>query len=517
LLDFNPILVGHVEPDPNPTTVANVWRSKEPVGRGGSHRILGAERRSAPEAKLTPVVAVREHDERLLVANEPGWFSVAHPLGDFGKRQANSAQLLEPLGFIHEMSLSVSPKGFYSLYRRARMVRPKMKRGLLFTLSFWLVGAAVIRGTLLMPHYCPPVSPESAIFAARESAGWIERAQNADGTYVYEYDRKANREPGGYNVVRHAGVTMSLYQLAAAGDLSVLAAADHGMQYMIDHLYRHDDWAAFQNPDDGAVQLGASALMLDALMQRRVATNEPRFDELSREVARGLLALQLDDGAFLNRWDPSTAAPVPDDRSKYATGEAFWGLTLMHRFFPGEGWDTFAYKTADYLALSRDEYEHQKFPPWADQWASYGFGEMADWPLQDYHIAYARSLAERFGFLVRVESQRRDNWFSKALHGRQARAAGMGTWVEGLTSLYRLAAIDPRMADMKDKIAERIDCGAGMLADRQVSENIAGRTANPERTRGAWFTNDITRMDDQQHALSALLRSAPILATRENR
>ncbi len=391
-----------------------------------------------------------------------------------------------------------------------------MKRGLLFTLSVWLVGATMIRATLLMPHQCPAVTPGAAIVAARESASWIERAQLEDGRYVYEYDRATDSEPGGYNVVRHAGVTMSLYQFAAGGDLSVLPAADRGMDYMVEHLYRHDGWAAFQNPDDDGVQLGASALMLAGLMQRRIATGDPSFDTLSRQLARGLVALQLEDGAFLNRWDARTGAPVPGERSKYATGEAFWSLTLMHRFFPGEGWDGYALKTADYLALKRDDYEDQKFPPWADQWAAYGLGEMANWPLEDHHIVYARSLAERFGFLIRVESQRRDNWFSKALHGRQARAAGMGTWVEGLTSLHHLAATDPRMADMERKLAERVDCGAGMLAERQVSPEESARTPNPDRTRGAWFTYDITRMDDQQHALSGLLRAAPIIAHRES-
>ncbi len=388
-----------------------------------------------------------------------------------------------------------------------------MRRGMLLTLTVWLVGAAVLRTTLLMPHLCPAVDSSSALLAARQSADWIEAAQFDDGTYVYEYDRGRDSEPGGYNIVRHAGVTMSLYQLAAAGDASVLPTADRGMQYMIDNLYRHDDWVAFAVPPD-YVQLGASALMLDGLMQRRLATGDTRYDELSRQVARGLLALQQEDGSFLNFWDTLNEQPFPNERSKYATGEAFWGLTLMHRFFPGEGWDVYARKTADYLSFNRDAYEHQKFPPWADQWAAYGLGEMASWPPSENNIAYARTLAERFGFLIRVESQRRDNWFSRLLHGRQARAAGMGTWVEGLNSLYALATTDPRMADMAPKIAERIDCGAGMLAARQVSPAAAKKTTNPGRTSGAWFTNDVTRMDDQQHALSALLNAAPILDDR---
>ena len=41
--------------------------------------------------------------------------------------------------------------------------------------------------------------------------------QQPDGRYLYEYDRATDEARPGYNIVRHAGVTMSLYQLAAVG------------------------------------------------------------------------------------------------------------------------------------------------------------------------------------------------------------------------------------------------------------------------------------------------------------
>lgn len=386
-----------------------------------------------------------------------------------------------------------------------------MRRPLLFTVAVWLVGAVLLRGTFMAPQFCPAIDAEGALVSARLAATWIENNQRADGTYLYEYRLEDNADLGGYNVVRHAGVTMSLFQLAAGGDLTVLPAADRGLGWMNRNLYRNNGWVALQNPADGGVQLGSSALMLAGVMQRRFATGDNRYDELARSLARGLLVLQLPDGAFLNRWNPAANAPIPGERSKYATGEAFWALTLMHRAFPGEGWDRPARLTADYLALHRDDVEQQKYPPWADQWAAYGLGEMATWPLEEHQVEYARRLAERFGLLVRVESQRRDNWFSKLIHGRQARAAGMGTWVEGLTSLHRVAAVDPRMSDLEGKIAERVSCAAGMLADRQYSAPEAARFEAPLHVEGAWFTEGITRMDDQQHALSGLLYSAPII------
>ena len=388
-----------------------------------------------------------------------------------------------------------------------------MLRGLAGVLGIWAAGAVMLRAVIVPAQVCPPVTADQALDSARESAAWIERAQKPDGSYLYEYNRDTGAESPDYNVVRHAGVTMSLYQLAAV-EKSVLPAADRGLAWMDDNLARYDGWAALRDPRSGGIELGGSALMLAGLTQRRLATGDMRHDPLMREVARFILVMQQDDGSFLLRWLPSTGAPQPGLRSKYATGEAFWALAMMHRIFPSEGWDVPVRKVADYLSLYRDEVEEQKFPPWADQWAAYGLAEMAAWPgdgphLNEGTVTYVRSLAERFGFLVRVESQRRQNWFSDAFHGRQARAAGMGTWGEALDSLWRLAEDDARLADIREKVGERAVCAAGMLAERQV---ISGNPAKP--LVGGWFTKGVTRMDDQQHALSALFLSREVIEAR---
>ena len=392
-----------------------------------------------------------------------------------------------------------------------------MVRGLAAVFGVWMVGAAFLRTVVVPAQACPPVTAAQVLEGARAAAGWIERAQQPDGSYTYEFNAVNGTYSAEYNSVRHAGVTMALYQLASI-DPSVLPAADQGLEWMQVHTARHEDWAALQDPVDGTIELGADALMLTALAQRRIATNDPQYDPLMHEVARFILVMQQDDGSFLLRWLPQTGAPDPSERSKYATGESFWALALMHRLFPAEGWDKPARKVADYLSLHRDTVEKQKFPPWADQWAAHGLAEMAAWPgpgpqLNEANVTYARSLAERFGFLVRVESQRRDNAFSDLIHGRQARAAGMGTWGEGLDSLWRLAGLDPRLADVRAKIGERAACSAGMLAERQVKPGDPNSGPDVPRL-GGWFTEGVTRMDDQQHALSALLRSREILDSR---
>jgi hypothetical protein len=53
-----------------------------------------------------------------------------------------------------------------------------------------------------------------------------------------------------------------------------------------------------------------------------------------------------------------------------------------------------------------------------------------------------------------------------------------------------------------------VRCGAGLLAERQPDRRDAAAWESPSLVEGAWFRYDVTRMDDQQHALSGLLVAA---------
>ena len=377
------------------------------------------------------------------------------------------------------------------------------------TLALWIVVGVALRVTVIHAEYCPAIEADDAHQAAVAAGDWLVRNQAADGTYVYEYDRRTDEYSSDYNVVRHAGVTMSLYQLVGAGEDSFLPTADEGLALMRANLLEAGDGLAFKQPNGSRVSLGASSLLLAALAQRRIATDDPVHDELMRSVGRFLLELQRPDGSLLAEWDISANAPFPDFTSPFATGEAFWALAMMHRIFPDEGWGESAKAVGIYLSRERDEVEGFSFPPWADQWAAYGFTELVSWELEDREVEYVRSLAERFGFLVRVEARRTGSTFSNALHGRQARAAGLGTWVEALGSLWALSQADPRLGDLTADIGLRGVCAAGMLADRQLA--AGNEAAAGDALAGAWFTEGRTRMDDQQHALSGLLLVERIL------
>jgi hypothetical protein len=138
--------------------------------------------------------------------------------------------------------------------------------------------------------------------------------------------------------------------------------------------------------------------------------------------------------------------------------------------------------------------------------------------LPDSYIEYARALAWRWGLVVRSESQKASEPLGDYIRGPSVRGSGVGTWAEGLSSLWRLAVVDDRLADIRPQLEERAVCIAGILADRQVDEEEAQEYGRPELARGAIFASKgDTRMDDQQHVFSGLLYIGDIIDGRTER
>jgi hypothetical protein len=378
------------------------------------------------------------------------------------------------------------------------------RRRIVGTAAVWLLGFGVLRLSLLAPERCPSATPAEVLASASAAGGWLAAGQRPDGRYLYEYDRSTGRPIPGYNLVRHAGVTMSLYQLAAAdrgdGRARALAAADAGLEHMLHRLEPAGTGRALVERGSAAARSGASALMVAALLDRRQVTDDDRHDDVLRALGRFLAGAVGPDGhvpADIDVDSGERGAP-----SRYSTGEVGWALARLHTVFPSEGWDAPARRVAQYLATERDEVEDLTPAPWPDQWAAYLLAELAPDGLSPEESAYARRLAERMGPIIRFESQK-GGW-PVPFGDVRARGAGLGVWVEGLGSLAGVAVLDPRLADLRPAIDERLSCGAGLLVERQVVDG------DPNEA-GAWFRDDVTRMDDEQHALSGLLAAGGML------
>ena len=364
-------------------------------------------------------------------------------------------------------------------------------------LSILLVGGAVLRVAVVPAEVCPPVTAPQVRAAIGGATEWLVSGQDESGRYRYGYDREAEEVNRSYNFARHGGVTMSLYQ--AHADLGIpgaLAAADRGLGFALDSIHEGPGWMAWR--PGGDVPVGANGLLLAGLALRREATGDTAHDELMRGIGRFLVSQQQPDGSIHAVFDVG----LGESREVYgpfATGEAAWALALLDRAFPGEGWGEAAGRTVDYMATDRNRQEgHLASLP--DHWAAYAISDLRPELRTPERLDYARRLAGYFGLRLRFESQRRGTGINLLVRWYPGPPAGVGTAGEGIGALYELAGADPRLSDLRPAIAERLECMAGLMVERQVLDPAA-----PAAEYGAWFYRGYTQMDDQQHVLSALL------------
>lgn len=376
---------------------------------------------------------------------------------------------------------------------------------------------SVVFTVLAPPERCPSVTSRQLRASATAAVQWFDRNQRADGTWLYLYDAPSDTVTEEYNLVRHAGVTMVLYQAVSARIAGAIDGADRGLAWLLDRLVERDDWIAVTW--NGYTPTGATALLVASLAQRRAYTEDVRYDDLLQRLGRFLVAQTEPSGAVLASYDLEAGAPVPGGYSKYYTGETYWALARLHRAFPDGPFGDAADRIGSYLATRRD-YAEGYWPDIPDHWAAYGLAETVAFtdrapaaPLTGDELVYARRQAELSGMQVRWLSQRFGPWGRVVRGSFVPRGGGYGVVGEALTGLWRVAEADPRLAALRRPIAERATCMAGLAIRAQVDAGEARAFKAPSRAAGAWFRNGETRMDDQQHAMAALLRTVAIVET----
>lgn len=373
--------------------------------------------------------------------------------------------------------------------------------------------AVGVFGVLAPPEHCPTHTAAQMRASATEAATWFVRNQQDDGRWLYLYDSETDTAADDYNAIRHAGAMMGLYQAAAAAVPDAQESADRGLVWVEDHLMERDDWSAISFHGD--VATGATALLVAGLVDRRRLTGDPAYDDLLQEAGRFLVAQTEPSGAVSARYSIAEGGPVRGVYSKYYTGESYWALARLHQIFPSGPWGETADRIGAYLATRRDA-DEAYWPPLPDHWSAYGLADTVGRPLTDDEVAYARRQAGLFGAQVRWVSQQAGSWGPLVRGPQELRGGGYGVNGEALGQLWRVAQREPRLASLRAPLGERARCIAGLAAEAQSDADEAAAAPAPDKVRGAWFRDGETRMDDQQHALSALLAAIPIVEAGED-
>ena len=277
----------------------------------------------------------------------------------------------------------------------------------------------------------------------------------------------------------------------------------------IDLGARPADRAAATTGQAFTADTGGTGLLVAALVEHRRATGDDAHDEVLRQLGRFLAATVTEEGAVVASWDLDADEPVAGSRSPFFTGEILWALARLHAEFPDEGWDEPARRISHYVATERDDAE-RRFPPVSDHWGAYAWDEISAWPADAHRrgagLRRAPGRAVQPPGPLRVPAARggpgppdpRADRPAPPGWARSARgSAASVAWPSGATTSTSTGTRST----------------TGWPASPGCSSS-ARSTATTPATDGAWFRNDITQVDDQQHAVSALLAALPVLEDR---
>jgi hypothetical protein len=340
------------------------------------------------------------------------------------------------------------------------------------------------------------------VTAARAGGDYLVRIQKPDGSFHYYYDAAYDRfDSRRYNIVRHAGSTISLLELYnATHDIRYLESARRAVIFLKTRFRRGPGRNTIYVLDyDGKAKLGANGLALVALAKQIHLDPKSADRKSAAGLANLILAMQRTDGSFETRFgirqnDPSGAA------SLYYPGEAMLGLTRLFELNQDKQLLEAARRAADFLI---DSQRRMSSLP-ADAWLMQALEAL-------YEIGHEKKYAEHTMALAdaMIADQYTDNDpenYAGGFGPGSPRATPAASRAEGLVSAYRAARLtgDPRAS----RIAASLKASAEFQLAQQLTAQNNARLPNPQRAAGGFregLTSMKIRIDFVQHNISSLL------------
>jgi N-acylglucosamine 2-epimerase (GlcNAc 2-epimerase) len=339
--------------------------------------------------------------------------------------------------------------------------------------------------------------------AARVGGDYLIRAQKPDGSFHYNYDPYAeSASERDYNILRHAGATIALFQLYEATHATrYVEAARRAVAYLKSRFRRARPGEAFYVlDDDGKAKLGANglALIVLALQMRLDARSADPASAL--RLANLILHMQARDGAFASYYD---LQGEPEDRqSLYYPGEALLGLIELYRLTGDQRLIEAARRGADYLIETQTRMA--TLPP--DAWLMQALEGLFAIKPDSRYARHAIALAEAMISMQYTPTHAYVAVYVGGYRPGVPRATPAASRAEGLLSALRLARLtgDARAAT----IAEALKLSARFQLSQQFTADNSFYLARPERVAGGFresLTSARIRIDYVQHNISALL------------
>ena len=345
--------------------------------------------------------------------------------------------------------------------------------------------------------------------AARSGGDYLVRVQRPDGSFHYYYNAAEDRfEWRTYNIVRHAGTAISLFELySQTRDIRYLDAARRAVRFLETRFRPASGRDAMYVLDyDGKAKLGANGLALVALTKLLELNPKSNARAKARRLANLILMLQRKDGSFHTRYRLRPNDP-PGIASLYYPGEAILGLARLYYVTRDKRLLAASRRGADFLIASQRAMH--TLP--ADAWLMQALEAL-------YNIGREKRYAEHT--LALAAAMITEQYTDEDIEGYAGgfgpgppRVTPAASRAEGLVAAYRLARStgDARASS----IAAALKASARFQLTQQFTLENNASARNPARAAGGFFegsTEPFVRIDFVQHNISSLLGIAQLIA-----
>jgi hypothetical protein len=344
--------------------------------------------------------------------------------------------------------------------------------------------------------------------AARAGGDYLIRMQKPDGSFHYSYDPLEDRaSERAYNILRHAGTAISLFDLyAGTGDSRYLHSARRALVYLKTR-YRavRESNSLYVLDNDGKAKLGANGLALVALTKQMELDPKSSDRESAAQLAGLILAMQRKDGSFESYYAIRGDEPR-ESVSLYYPGEAILGLVQLYKQNSDKRLLDAARRGAVYLIESQSRM--RRLPP--DAWLMQALEALSAIEREPRYAIHAIALAEAMIAEQYAEGDREG--FAGAFRPGLPRATPAASRAEGMLAAYKLARLtnDARAS----RIASALKSSARFQLSQQLDRDNSFFLPGAERAAGGFregLESMRVRIDFVQHNISSLLGIAQSL------
>ncbi len=309
-----------------------------------------------------------------------------------------------------------------------------------------------------------------------------------NGSFVYEYNPKDDKESDTYNILRHNGTVWSMiesYKLSNSKELKEKISS--GVKYVVDNCvkYKDDNTAYIIEPKNSEIKLGANGIGILMLVDYMETFKTDEYKDLANCLGNGIASMQEKNGSYYHVLMYPEFSRYEKTRTVYYDGEATFALAKLYGYTKDKKWLDMAEKAMNYFC--KNDYVQYK-----DHWIEYSVAEVIKYSPKEEYI--------RLGL---------DN-ISKNLHNivnlSKCAPINLELLTKGL-EIYDIAKennIDTKDFSVEDLI-DSIYYRAFYQLNGIYFDEVAMYYKNPERIIGAFYTreNDLKiRIDDIQHNIN---------------